>query len=245
MSILLKWLSLTLIFVSLVVLAFAIVSYNLASRSLPNYNKTLISDKIENSVEVIRDSSNIPHIFSTNDNDAFFALGYSHAQDRFWQLNILRRSAQGRLSELFGDKTFELDEFIRRLDLYNLARSSVKHQSEKTKSILIAYSNGVNARVKEINEKALGRGSPEMFLYPSEFSFWQPADSIAIFKLLSLKMTGHIAAEITHAKALLAVENEEMISALLPDAPGNTVSKLENLKALSSNFLNYSNLLKL
>ena len=160
----------------------AIISYNLASRSLPKYNKTLIADKIENNVEIIRDSSNIPHIFSTTDNDAFFALGYSHAQDRFWQLNILRRSAQGRLSELFGDKTFELDEFIRRLDLYNLARSSVKHQSKKTKSILIAYSNGVNARVKEINEKALGRGSPEMFLYPNDFSFWQPADSIAIFK---------------------------------------------------------------
>ena len=179
MSILLKWLSRTLICIFLVASVLAIVSYNLASRSLPKYNKILIADKIENNVEIIRDSSNIPHIFSTNNNDAFFALGYSHAQDRFWQLNILRRSAQGRLSELFGNKTFELDEFIRRLDLYNLARSSVNHQSEQTKSILRAYSNGVNARVKEINKKALGRGAPEMFLYPNDFSFWQPADSIA------------------------------------------------------------------
>ena len=47
-------------------------------------------------------------------------------------------------------------------------------------------------QVKEINNKALGRGAPEMFLYPNEFSFWQPADSIAIFKLLSLKMTSQI-----------------------------------------------------
>ena len=237
MSILLKWLSRTLICIFLVASVLAIVSYNLASRSLPKYNKTLIADKIENNVEIIRDSSNIPHIFSTTDNDAFFALGYSHAQDRFWQLNILRRSAQGRLSELFGNKTFELDEFIRRLDLYNLARSSVKHQSEQTKSFLIAYSNGVNARVKEINEKALGRGSPEMFLYPNDFSFWQPADSIAIFKLLSLKMTGQIDAEITYAKALLALENREMLSALLPDSPGNPINKLENAKQFSSNFL--------
>ena len=128
MSILLKWLSRILICIFLLASAFAIVGYNLASRSLPKYNKTLIADKIENNVEIIRNSSNVPHIFSTKDNDAFFALGYSHAQDRFWQLNILRRSAQGRLSELFGKKTFELDEFIRRLDLYNLARSSVKYQ---------------------------------------------------------------------------------------------------------------------
>ena len=241
MSTLLKWLSLALISFFLLASAAALVSYHLASRSLPNYNKTLVTDKIKNNVKIIRDSSNIPHIFSAYDPDAFFALGYAHAQDRFWQLNILRRSAQGRLSELFGQKTFKLDEFIRRLDLYNLARSSAKHQSEQTKLILRAYSNGVNARVKEINEKALGRGSPEMFLYPNEFSFWQPADSIAIFKLLSLKMTGHIDAEITHAKAVLAVDNKEMLSALLPDAPGSPISKLQNIKELSSNFLHYSN----
>ena len=91
----------------------AILSYNLASRSLPNYNQSLVSDKITDEVEIIRDSSNIPHIFSDNTNDVFFGLGYAHAQDRFWQLNILRRSAQGRLSEIFGQKTLQLDEFIR------------------------------------------------------------------------------------------------------------------------------------
>ena len=228
--------SLVLIGFVLLVLSVVLVSYHLASRSLPEYDQTLISDKIKNNVEIIRDSSNIPHIFSQNDSDAFFALGYAHAQDRFWQLNILRRSAQGRLSELFGQKTFVLDEFVRRLDLYNLSRSSVKYQSEQTKSILKAYSNGINARVKEINDKALGRGSPEMFFYPNEFSFWQPADSIAILKLLSLKMTGQIDAEITYAKALLAVNNHEMLSALLPDAPGNSINKLQNLEQLSSNF---------
>ena len=237
MSILLKWLSRALLSFFLIAAAVIIVSYHLASRSLPKYSETLISDNIKNNVEIIRDSSNIPHIFSTEDSDAFFALGYAHAQDRFWQLNILRRSAQGRLSELFGQKTFELDEFIRRLDLYNLSRSSVEYQSDKTKSILKAYSNGINTRVNEINKKALGRGSPEMFLYPNEFSFWQPADSIAIFKLLSLKMTGHIDAEITYAKALLTVENKELLSALLPDSPRNPISKLSKLEQFSSNFL--------
>ena len=92
MSIFLKWLIRGLITFCLLVLVLAIVSYNLASRSLPNYNQTLVSDKIDSKIEIIRDSSNIPHIFSRNINDVFFGLGYAHAQDRFWQLNILRRS---------------------------------------------------------------------------------------------------------------------------------------------------------
>ena len=115
MSILLKWLIRALISFCLLASVMAIVSYNLASRSLPNYNQSLVSDKITDEVEIIRDSSNIPHIFSDNINDVFFGLGYAHAQDRFWQLNILRRSAQGRLSEIFGQKTLQLDEFVRRL----------------------------------------------------------------------------------------------------------------------------------
>jgi len=239
MSILFKWLSRALITFFLITSLVAIISYNLASRSLPEYNKSLFSDSIKNNVDIIRDSSNVAHIFSLEDDDAFFALGYAHAQDRFWQLNILRRSAQGRLSELFGQKTIELDEFVRRLNLYNLARSSVKHQSEQTKSILRAYSNGVNARVKEINSQALGRGSPEMFLYPNEFSYWQPADSIAIFKLLALKMTGHIDSEVTYAKTLLAVDNQEMLSALLPNTPGKPISKIQNLEQISSIFSDF------
>mgnify|MGYP001338745264 CR=1 FL=1 len=142
----------------------------------------------------------------------------------------------------FGKKTLDLDEFVRRLDIYNLSRLSLKYQSKQTIDILKAYSNGINARLKEINTKALGRGSPEMFLFPNEFSLWQPADSIAILKLLSLKMTGHIDAEVKYAKALLAIDNQKMLSALLPDSPGKPISKLQNLKQISSNFFPSINL---
>ena len=118
MSILLKWLIRALISFCLLATLMAVVSYNLAIRSLPNYNQSLVSNKITGEIQIIRDSANIPHIFSENINDVFFGLGYAHAQDRFWQLNILRRSAQGRLSEIFGQKTLQLDELVRRLDIY-------------------------------------------------------------------------------------------------------------------------------
>ena len=70
-----------------------------------------------------------------------------------------------------------------------------------------------------------------MFLYPSEFSYWQPADSIAIFKLLALKMSGQIDAEVTYAKAMLAIEDQQLLSALLPDAPGKIITKLPYRKS--------------
>jgi penicillin amidase len=241
MSIFLKWLIRALISFFLLVLVIAIISYNLASRSLPNYNQTLVSGKITDEVEIIRDSSNIPHIFSDNINDVFFGLGYAHAQDRFWQLNILRRSSQGRLSEIFGPKTLQFDELVRRLDIYNLARLSLEHQSEQTKSILKAYSKGINARIVEVNSKALGRGAPEMFLYPNEFAYWQPADSIAIFKLLALKMSGQISAEVTYAKASLILEDKQLLSALLPDAPGKIITNLPYTQETSSKNFSSSN----
>ena len=88
MSILLKWLIRTLICFSLLALVMAIVSYNLASRSLPNYNQSLVSGEITDQVEIIRDSSNIPHIFSNNINDVFFGLGYAHAPVSYTHLTL-------------------------------------------------------------------------------------------------------------------------------------------------------------
>jgi len=94
----------------------------------------------------------------------------------------------------------------------------------------------------EINTKALGRGAPEMFLYPSEFSYWQPADSIAIFKLLALKMSGQIDAEVTYAKASLVIEDKQLLSALLPDSPGKIITKIPYLEEVSSkNFSDTNN----
>ena len=73
----------------------------------------------------------------------------------------------------------------------------------------------------------------EMFLYPNDFSLWQPVDSIAIFKLIALQMTGHIDAEVTHAKTLLALEDQELISALFSEAPGKPIIRLQNLEKVS------------
>lgn len=165
MGFIFRWLlRLTTGLVLLILAAVALV-YFLASQSLPDYDKTVKVNGLIAPVEVVRDTANVPHILAENDPDVFFGLGYAHAQDRLWQMTVMRRTAQGRLSEIFGPRTVHIDKLLRRLDLYGLAHRSVEVQDDYTKAALRAYAAGVNARLDEINEAALGRGAPEMFLF--------------------------------------------------------------------------------
>ena len=74
--------------------------------------------------------------FSSSNDDVYFGLGFSHAQDRLWQMMLTRRTAQGRLSEIFGEETVKSDEFIRRLGIYDIAALSLQYQT-KEQNLLI------------------------------------------------------------------------------------------------------------
>ena len=220
MSFVFRWtFRLTVLFLLLSVLAFWL-AYYLAAQSLPRYNKDIQFQELNSNLEIIRDTYNVPHIFGQNDEDVFFGLGYSHAQDRLWQMATLRRRAQGRLSEVFGLKTFQSDQFYRRLDLYTLAQSSFKNFSDPAKSILQEYARGVNARIREVNEQSLGRGAPEMFLFDAPFAIWTPVDSIAILKMLGVEWSEQITREILYARLLLALEDDKRALDLMPEVPG-------------------------
>jgi len=206
--------------------------YYLASRSLPEYDKTRAVEGLAAEVEIVRDNANVPHIFGQTDEDVFFALGYAHAQDRMWQMITMRRTAQGRLSEVFGLRTVAIDKLVRRLDLYTLARRSVEVQDAETMRVLRAYADGVNARLDEVNEGALGRGAPEMFLFNAPVAPWQPADSLAIVKLMALQLSGHLGTEVQRARVSLALPEPGMIEDIMPDAPGKGIAALPAYAAL-------------
>ncbi|MEM8576984.1 MAG: penicillin acylase family protein [Pseudomonadota bacterium] len=206
--------------------------YYLAARSLPDYDRSVSVQGLSASVEIVRDNANVPHILAQADRDAFFGLGFVHAQDRLWQMTTLRRTAQGRLSELFGAPTLDVDALMRRLDLYNLARASVSAQTTRTIAALEAYAAGVNARITQINAEALGRGAPEFFMFDAAIAPWQPADSIAVAKLMAVQLSGHLDAEVLRARLSLALPEPEMIGDILPDAPGNGVAALPEYAAL-------------
>ncbi|MCI2393210.1 penicillin acylase family protein [Aliiroseovarius sediminis] len=205
--------------------------YYLAAQSLPDYSVTRATPGIKAPVEIVRNNANIPHIFGQNDPDVFFGLGYVHAQDRLWQMMTMRRTAQGRLSEMFGRRTLEVDELMRRLDLYTLSKAAVAVQDDETKAALKAYSAGVNAYLSRINNDALGRGAPEFFLFSNDISPWQPADSIAILKLMGVQLAGHLEEELLRARVTLALPDER-VKDILPDIPGTGVAALPDYASL-------------
>jgi penicillin amidase len=232
MAVVFQWLvRATTALIVLAVLGIVLVYY-LASRSLPEYDAVVRVPAISAPVEIVRDNANVPHIFGANDNDVFQALGFAHAQDRLWQMIMLRRTAQGRLSELFGSPTVEIDSFVRRLDIYRLSVQSVDALDARTRAALAAYAAGVNARFDQINSDALGRGAPEMFLFNAPLAPWRPADSVAIAKLMGLQLSGHMQEEILRARMSLTLDDPARLADILPDVPGPGIASLPRYSAL-------------
>ena len=232
MALVFRWLirlAATLLVLS--VLAAGII-YWLASRSLPDYNAEVEVPNLEHPVEIVRDNANVPHIFGPKDEDVFFGLGFAHAQDRLWQMTTMRRTAQGRLSEVFGAQTLDVDKLLRRFDIYALSVASFEVLDQTTQNALRAYSAGVNARLDQINSDALGRGAPEMFIFNAPMAPWRPADSIAIIKLMGLQLSGHLDAEVIRAQVSLELPNVERLRDILPDAPGTGVAALPEYTSL-------------
>ena len=239
MALLFRWLlRLVSVMIFMIVGTFGLVYY-FASRSLPDYDAESVVRGLNAPVEIVRDNANVPHIFGESDADVYFALGFAHAQDRMWQMTMLRRTAQGRLSELFGERTLEIDKVIRRYDIYNLAVASVDDQDEPTTIALDAYAAGVNAWLAEVNAGARGRGAPEMWLFNHPVSPWQPADSLAILKLMALQLTSHLEREVLRARTSLMLPSARLAD-LLPDDPSTGVTALPDYAQLVPDLPRYT-----
>ncbi len=230
MPTLFRWLlRLSILMVGLAVLAATGLWY-FATRSLPDYAETHPVAGITAPVEIVRTAEAVPHIFGATDNDVFFALGFAHAQDRLWQMTMLRRTVQGRLSEILGARTLHVDELMRRLDLYTLAGDSLAAQDEATQTALDAYAAGVNAWITRVNDGARGRGAPEFFVFSKDIAYWSAQDSLAILKLMAFQLSGQAETEVLRAE--LSRLSPEFPRDLMPDAPGSAVAALPDYASL-------------
>ena len=209
MPYMINWIKVFFFLILGLIIIFAISIYSLINQSIPNYNKNYSLSEPFGSIKIIRDRHAVPHIFANDKRDLFFGLGFIHAQDRLWQMMVSRRLAYGELSEVFGQKSYNTDDLMKRMDIKRLSHVSLQYQSQRTQEALESYANGVNSWLNLINSGSQGRGAPEFFLYGTTIKKWQPIDSLSILRLLSLQGSSQIYEEILTLKTILKLRNNK------------------------------------
>jgi penicillin amidase len=188
--------------------------------SLPQTSGRTHIAGLEGQVEIVRDPSGVPHIFATTDHDAFMALGYVHAQDRLWQMEMNRRIGAGRLSEVLGDATLDIDKFQRTMGYYRAAEGDYAAIGERSRMALDAYAAGVNAW--------LGEGHPlppEFLLLGAKPEPWRPVDSLVWEKMMSWDLGGDYEMELLRLQLGQAL-GPERAAQLLPPYPQDALNIL-------------------
>lgn len=187
-----NWKKITLraVAVLVVLLLIAAISiYFYLSRSLPITKGEIKIGSITSSVEVTRDEVGVPHILAENKRDLYIAQGYIQAQDRLFQMDLSRRQASGRLSEVIGEATIDNDKYFRTLGLRRAAEASYDQYSDEAKEVLEWFAEGVNLYLKELKEN--GKWPIEFKVLGYEPEIWKPIDSLTIGKYMAYDLGGH------------------------------------------------------
>ena len=193
--------------------------------SLPTLDGTARVAGLSGQAEILRDEDGIVTIRAANPEDAARALGYAHAQDRLWQMDMMRRTAAGRLSEVIGARTLNFDRLMRGLGFYRLAEINLERLSVPARTLLEAYAEGVNALLAQPDLRL----PPEFHVLRYEPEPWKPADSLVWGRLMALQLSGNWRHELRRL-ALAERLNEDQIAFLWPPYPENapvTVGGLE------------------
>jgi penicillin G amidase len=206
-------------------------------RSFPQVNGEIHLTGLEQPVEVYRDTMGIPHIYATTTHDLFFAQGYVHAQDRFWQMDFWRHIGSAQLSEMFGESEVDTDTFLRALGWRQIAEEEWNDISDDSKFILSAYADGVNAYLADHHGSQLSLeyailGLP--ILAPSyQPEPWTPVNSLTWGKVMAWDLAGNMSEEIARA-VLLKTLTPEQVAQLYPDYPADHPIIVSQMSGLPS-----------
>ncbi len=162
---------------------------------LPQLSGEIRLDGPQAAITITRDRRGIPYIKAGSDADAAFALGFVHAQDRFAQMEVMRRLVSGRLSEVVGGATLESDRFMRTLGLARLAEAGAALLSPDAQATLAAYARGVNAALAEQTIPP-----PEFLAMGIAPEPWRPSDSLLWARLMALQLTWNWRDELSRAR---------------------------------------------
>jgi penicillin G amidase len=171
----LRWIGVGVGAVIVIALIFGAASYIAVRRSLPIIQGELSSPGLSAAASIERDALGVPAIRGSTRNDVAFASGIAHAQDRFFQMDLLRRSAAGELSALLGGSLISVDESLRRHRFRAVAEEVFRNASEAERDLLLAYTAGVNIGLDSLRSRPW-----EYLLLRSQPQRWQPQDSVLV-----------------------------------------------------------------
>ncbi len=199
-----------LVGLGILVLAAAATVYGLMWWSLPGRRVVAAVPGLSAPVHIDLDADGIPRITAATARDGAAALGYMHARDRMFQMDLTRRVASGRLSEVAGSPTLRIDRTMRILGLRRRAEADLAGLQPETRGLLDAYATGVNAWIA-----ATGRFAAPEFIALGRPEPWTPVDSLLWGKTMALYLSGNWQQELRLA-ALLPKLPAEQVRALWP-----------------------------
>ena len=207
--------------------------YNFSHKPLPDYNTDIKLTGMQQEVEIYRDQYAIPHIYAKTETDLYRAIGYVMAQDRLWQMDLIRRATQGRLSEIFGEDYVDIDLMLRSLRMSEKSEMVLNTADKEMLASLNAFADGVNQYI-ENNPKKL----------PIEFKIlkykpdnWTAENSINIIGYMAWDLGTAWNAEVV-IHQLKEKLSEELYKTLIPDFTETTYI-YEN--KIDTNLLNIEN----
>lgn len=188
--------------------------HNMAVKGLPDYSGELKLAGLQQPVTVYRDDNAIPHIFAENETDLYRAVGYTMAQDRLWQMDLMRRATQGRLSEIFGIALWKTDLRMRSLRITEKSAMVWDSTNAEMRSAAQAFADGVNTYIESHSSKL-----------PVEFSLlgykpepWEAQHSFNLIGYMAWDLTMPWSTEIILAK-LTEKFGADMVQELVPNIP--------------------------
>lgn len=241
-----------LVLIVLVLFAGYFLLTNIKKVAIPDYNKNFQVSGLTSEVTILRDTFGIPHIFAENEKDLYRAVGFAMAQDRLWQMDLLRRVTQGRLSEILGNKMAETDLLMRALRIQEKSEKILAGASPGVVEALEAFSEGVNEYIR------FNPLPPEFKILSYHPEFWKPVHSVNLIGYMSWDLTSGWGTEFI-LNQLKSVVSEEQIrdlapymenhkTAIFPDfnsvevKPGETIlSASDNLENLGAQIFYGSN----
>ncbi len=175
--------------------------------------RSLALPGLDGSVEILWTESAVPHVRASTHHDALFAQGLLHARDRLWQMELVRRAVEGRLSEVMGEAALDTDRFMRRLGLWQAAVASLPLLEERERALLQAYTDGVNTAL----DTRHGALPPEFLALRYEPEPWQPVHTMAVAKMMSFTLASY-GESVAVARALRRLDADR-VRWLFPDVP--------------------------